>query len=71
MEDIMPFSDGKTISCWGVVRFSPWHLADMYDGKAEANAKALEMGPDYVVRWGENREGTDDFIWTGEGLKDA
>lgn len=67
----MPFTDGKTITGWGVVRSAPWHLAGFYDGKADASAKALEMGPDYIVRWGENREGSDDFIWTGEGLKGA
>ncbi len=67
----MPFINGKTVACWGVVRSAPWHLAGMYDGKADADAKALEMGPEYIVRWGENREGTDDFIWTGEGARDA
>jgi hypothetical protein len=59
----MPFVGGNTLTGWGVVRNAPWHFAGMFASKAEADAKAAEMGEGYEVYYGENREGSDDFIW--------
>ena len=58
----MPFVEGKTLSGWGVYRSTPWHLAGVYVDHSEAAAKAVELGPEYLVKFGETREGTDDFV---------
>jgi hypothetical protein len=63
----MPFVNGTTLTGWGVVRGSPWHFAGIFPTKDEADAKATEMGDGYEVHFGENREGSDDFIWSGDG----
>ena len=49
----MPFTMGKALKGWGVVRKSPWHFAGLYSTKQEADAKAQEMGAGYVVLFGE------------------
>ena len=61
----MPFVNGVTTTGWGVVRNDPWHLVGVYGTEAEATAKATEMGEGYEVHFGENREGSDDFVWSG------
>ena len=58
----MPFTMGKALKGWGVVRKSPWHFAGLYPTKQEADAKAQEMGAGYVVLFGEQLQGTDNFI---------
>lgn len=60
----MPFLHGNTIKGWGVLRSSPWHFVGLFSDKAQAEAKAREMGADYKVRFGENQEGTDNFIYS-------
>lgn len=60
----MSFETGRTLKGWGVVRGKPWHLAGVYETKEEAEAKAQELGSDYEAHFGENQEGTDNFIWT-------
>ena len=62
----MAFVEGTTISGWGVVRVAPatWHFVGIYQSKADADLKAAELGPDYVVRFGQGHDGTDDFVWT-------
>jgi hypothetical protein len=62
----MPFVEGTTLTGWGVVRNGPWHFVGIYPTKEEAEAKAAAMGPEYEVHYGENREGSDDFLWTGD-----
>lgn len=59
----MPFKNGRTIVGWGVVRLSPWDFDRVYQTREEAEAEAAKMGSDYQVLWGENREGTEDFIF--------
>jgi hypothetical protein len=49
----VPFTIGKVLKGWGVVRTSPWHFAGLYRTKQEADAKAQEMGAGYVVLFGE------------------
>ena len=61
----MPYLEGNTLTGWGVVRNAPWHFVGIFSDKGEAEAKAHEMGDQYEVHWGENREGSDDFVWTG------
>lgn len=63
----MLYVEGFPLAGWGVVRNAPWHFAGVLTSKAEGDAKTAELGSDYEARWGENREGTDDFIWTGQG----
>jgi hypothetical protein len=58
----MPFQEGKTLTGWGVVRNAPWHFAGLYPTKHEADTKAQEMGAGYVALFGEQQEGTDNFI---------
>lgn len=59
------FVDGVTLTGWGVFRGGekPWHFVGMFASKEDAQAKAAEMGPDYEVQWGDNQEGTDNFLW--------
>ncbi|WP_426958407.1 hypothetical protein [Muricoccus radiodurans] len=51
---------------WAVIRAPghPWHFAGFYATRDEADDKALEMGPDYRVRFGMNRQGSDAFVWS-------
>lgn len=60
----MSFVEGTTLTGWGVVRSAPWHFAGIFETKQQAESKANELGPEYEVHFGENREGTDDFIWS-------
>jgi len=59
------YVDGTTLSGWGVVRGNPWTFAGIFPSKEAAQAKADELGEGYEVHWGDNREGTDDFVWSG------
>lgn len=60
----MPFPTGKALKGWGVIRNDPWHFVGLFTTQSEAYTKAREMGPGYIARLGEQREGTDDFVWT-------
>ena len=59
----MPFVEGTTLKGWGVTRNAPWHFAGIFQTKEEAEVRAKELGADYEVHYGENQEGTDNFIW--------
>jgi hypothetical protein len=59
----MPFTEGRTIVGWGVVRLDPWDFDAIYPTREEAEAEAEKLGPDYRALWGENQEGTDNFIF--------
>lgn len=59
----MTFVNGTTVTGWGVLREDPWHLAGVYSTEAMAQTKAAELGEGYAVHLGENREGSDDFVW--------
>jgi hypothetical protein len=62
----MPFVEGKTIRGWAVVPASDdsiWELKGIFKEKAEAEALAAELGPKYKVAFGDNREGSDDFVF--------
>lgn len=58
----MPFKEGNTLTGWGFVRGAPWDFAGIFKTKEEAEAKAADMGEGYEVRYGENQEGTDNFM---------
>ena len=59
----MPFKEGRTLVGWGVVRLSPWEFDGIYSSREEAEEEAAKLGPDFEVYWGENQEGTDNFIF--------
>jgi hypothetical protein len=42
-------------------------FAGLFGTKEEAEARAKQLGPEYELRYGDNREGTDDFISTSIG----
>ncbi|CDH25082.1 hypothetical protein [Xenorhabdus bovienii] len=48
---------------WGVVRYSPWHLAGVYATKEKAEIQAVNFGSVYEVHYGSHRTGSDDFVW--------
>jgi hypothetical protein len=60
----MPFTEGKTLKGWGVVREAPWHFAGIFQSRKDAEARAAQLGANYVVRLGEQQEGTDNFVWS-------
>lgn len=62
----MPFTEGQTVSGWGVYRSAPWHFAGIFDTQEKAQAEADRLGAGYVVKYGDNQVGTDNFIATDE-----
>lgn len=58
----MPLPIGKTLRGWGVIRAEPYHFAGLYRTKPEADAKAAAMGPDYIVSYGAQEAGTENFF---------
>lgn len=60
----MSYLEGKTLRGWGVVSLEPWKFAGLFSNKPDAEKEALKLGGNYVVRFGDNRDGTDDFVWT-------
>ena len=53
-----------TLIGWGVFRPKPWHFAGLFGSSRQAEAKAQELGVDYIVRFGELQDGTDNFEWS-------
>ncbi|WFQ80952.1 hypothetical protein PXH59_07635 [Xenorhabdus sp. SF857] len=51
---------------WGVIRYSPWHLAGVYAIKEKAEIEAAKLGSAYEVHYGSHRTGSDDFVWQGD-----
>ena len=58
----MPLPIGNTRRGWGVSRAEPYHFAGLYRTKPEADAKAAAMGPDYIVSYGAQEAGTENFF---------
>ena len=57
---------------WAVVRVSPWHLAGFYVDEQEARRKGVELGEQYLVRYGSKEIATDSFTWESpRGAPDA
>lgn len=59
----MVFPGETALLGWGVVRNEPWHFAGLFSSEEEATRHAAELGPEYEVHWGENKKGTDDFVF--------
>jgi hypothetical protein len=59
-----PYVEGKLAVAGGVVSPAPWKFAGLFSSKLDAENEAAKLGGEYVVRFGDNREGTDDFVWT-------
>jgi len=53
---------GKALRGWGVIRPAPYHFAGLYRTKSEADAKAVAMGPEYIVSYGAQEAGTENFF---------
>ncbi|WP_441255675.1 trypsin-like peptidase domain-containing protein [Tardiphaga sp. 285_C5_N1_2] len=47
---------------WAVVRSAPWHVAAMTNDRARADELCATLTPDYSVRFGSLRAGSDDFM---------
>lgn len=47
---------------WAVLRSDPWDLAGFFQTEVEAQQLASSVSPEYQVKYGSNRFGTDDFI---------
>lgn len=60
---------GKSLIGWGVVRDTPWHFVGLFQTQIEAAAKAIDMGPGYMARYGQSSD-SDTFVSedSGEGL---
>jgi len=60
----MPYLEGRTRRGWGVFSPAPWKFVGLFSNKLDAEKEAVKLGDNYLVRLGDNREGTDDFVWT-------
>jgi len=60
----MPFANGKTLRGWAVISADglPWQFKGIFESKEEAESLANSLGSDFVVKFGENQEGTDNFL---------
>lgn len=58
----MPLAIGKAVRGWGVIRPVPYHFAGLYRTKSEADGKAIAMGPEYLVSYGAQEAGTENFF---------
>jgi hypothetical protein len=65
-ETPMSYEEGKTREGWGVFRIEPWHFAGLFETREAAEAKAREMGTDYLAKYGEHQAGTDNFVWSSD-----
>jgi hypothetical protein len=59
---VTPLAIGKALRGWGVIRPSPYHFAGLYRTKADAEVKALAMGSEYLVSYGAQEIGTENFF---------
>lgn len=50
------------IKAWAAVQMWPWDV-HVFQTKQDAEEAAALLGPDYQVKYGSYRPGTDDFIW--------
>lgn len=65
IQQLMPFLDVSNPGNYrgfGVIKPDPWHLAGIFPDERQATVRATALGPDYEVRFGSNKYGTDDFI---------
>jgi serine protease Do len=51
---------------WAVIRNAPWHVAAMTTDQTRAKEICATLAPDYVVRHGSLRAGSDDFMGVSE-----
>ena len=59
----MPIPGDNLKAGWGVVRLQPFHLAGVFSSSADAENLAKQLGPGYVVRYGDHAEGSLDFSY--------
>jgi len=46
---------------WGVMRLRPWHLAGIFASSIDAEALADQLGPGYLVKFGDHTPGSSEF----------
>lgn len=51
---------------FGVFCAAPWHLADVFKSRSDADGLRKQLPPGYLVKWGSHRLGGDDFTGLGE-----
>ena len=62
-------TDEKFMSAFGLEIYTDDQKTcadDIISKQDKAKEKASEMGSEYEVRYGDNQEGTDNFIWMDE-----
>jgi hypothetical protein len=57
----MPIPGDNLRAGWGVIRLQPFHLAGVFSASADAENLAKQLGPAYVVRYGDHVAGSPDF----------
>lgn len=57
----MPIPGDGLNQGWGVVRLNPWHLAGVFTSSIDAENLARNLGPGYVVKFGDRALGSPDF----------
>jgi hypothetical protein len=57
----MPIPGEMLKQGWGVVRIKPWHLAGIFNSSLDAENLAEALGPDYQVRYGDQKAGPGEF----------
>jgi hypothetical protein len=58
MKGAMPLPIGKALRGWGTFRPSPYHFVGLY----RTEMRALAMGPEYLVSYGAQEVGTENFF---------
>lgn len=60
----MPIPGDMLRNGWGVLRLRPWHLAGVFASSVDAESLARNLGPDYVIKYGEHAPGSAEFSFT-------
>lgn len=53
----MPIPGDNLKQGWGVLRLAPWHLAGVFTSSIDAENLAKNLGPGYVVKFGDHTRG--------------
>jgi hypothetical protein len=53
---------------WGVVRLEPWHLAGVFASSIDAEKLAQQLGPAYLVKFGDHEIGSSEFSFLNSAM---